>query len=311
MKNTKILFMGTPIFASQILDFLIQNNFNIVGVVSQPDKKVGRKRELKNTPVKEVALKNDIKVYQPLNIKQDNDFLNEIKPDLIITVAYGQIVPQEVLQFPNLGCINVHGSLLPKYRGGAPIHHAIINGDLQTGVTIMEMVQKMDAGDIISQQAFPIKQEDTLKEVHDNMIEVAKELLIKTLPSIVNKSYTPIKQEESKVIYSPNIKPEEEIINWDKPGEQIYNQIRGMNPWPVAYSKINNKRFKFYTTKFIKANNENGSGTISKINEEGIFINVKGGALQVIDFQIEGKKKVNIKDFINGNSFLKVGDEFV
>ncbi len=310
MKDIKIVFMGTPIFAKEILASLIEEKYNITAVVSQPDRKVGRKKEIKYTPVKEVAVENNIPVYQPENIKKDYKFLEEIKPDIIITAAYGQIVPEEVLNLPSIECINVHGSLLPKYRGGAPIHYAIINGDKKTGVTIMKMVKEMDAGDIISQKEFEIKLDDTLEIVHDNMIEVAKALLKETLPNIINDNYTSIKQDESKVVFSPTIKREEEAIDWSKKGIDIYNQIRGMNPWPVAYSQINDKKFKFFTTRFIEDKNKKESGLIIDITKEAISVEVKGGILKLIDFQIEGKKKVTISDFINGNNLLKVGDRF-
>ncbi len=310
MEDIKIVFMGTPIFAKEILASLIEEKNNIVAVVSQPDRKVGRKKEIKYTPVKEVAVENNIPVYQPENIKKDYKFLEEIKPDIIITAAYGQIVPEEVLNLPSIECINVHGSLLPKYRGGAPIHYAIINGDKKTGVTIMKMVKEMDAGDIISQKEFEIKKDDTLDIVHDNMIEVGKTLLKETLPNIINNNYTSIKQDENKVVFSPTIKREEEKIDWSKDGIDIYNQIRGMNPWPVAYSQINDKKFKFFTTRFIEDESKKESGLILDITKEGITVEVKGGILKLIDFQIEGKKKVKIFDFINGNNFIKVGDKF-
>ncbi len=310
MKDIKIVFMGTPIFAKEILKSLIEEKYNVVGVVSQPDRKVGRKKEIKYTPVKEVAVENNIPVYQPENIKKEYTFLEEIKPDIIITAAYGQIVPEEVLNLPSIECINVHGSLLPKYRGGAPIHYAIINGDKKTGVTIMKMVKEMDAGDIISQKEFQIKKDDTLEIVHDNMVEVAKDLLKETLPNIINDNYTIIKQDESKVVFSPTIKREEEKIDWSKDGIDIYNQIRGMNPWPVAYSQINGKKFKFFTTKFIEDVNKKESGLITDITKEAISVEVKGGILKLIDFQIEGKKKVNIQDFINGNNFIEIGNRF-
>ncbi|MFV0287979.1 MAG: methionyl-tRNA formyltransferase, partial [Mycoplasmatales bacterium] len=199
MKKTRIVFMGTPVFAAHILKKLVEENYNIVGVVTQPDKKVGRKRELKPTPVKEVANQNNIQVFQPIKITTDYEFLEQVEPELIITAAYGQFIPNAVIDYPKLGCIKVHGSLLPKYRGGAPIHYAILNGETKTGVTIMEMIAKMDAGNIISQQEFEIKFEDTLGIVHDNMVEVAKELLLKTLPKIINQTNQSLVQNEAEV----------------------------------------------------------------------------------------------------------------
>lgn len=310
MKNTRIVFMGTPIFAKEMLKTLVDNQYNVVGVVTQPDRKVGRKKEIKYTPVKEVAVEKGISVYQPESIKKDYTFLDDLKPELIITAAYGQIVPEAVLNYPKKGCINVHGSLLPKYRGGAPIHYAIINGEEKTGVSIMEMVKEMDAGDIISQAEFPIGNDDILQTVHDNMIEVAKKLLIETLPSIIEGNYNKVKQKEDEVVFSPTIKREEEEIDWSKKGIDIYNQIRGMNPWPVAYSQINGKKFKFFTTKFLEDNTKKESGLVLEVSKEGISVEVRGGILKLIEFQIEGKKKVNIEEFINGNNLINNGDFF-
>lgn len=314
MKNTKIIFMGTPIFAAEILRKLISEGYDVIGVVSQPDRKSGRKQEMYPTPTKEVALEHDIPVFQPEKIREDLSFFKEHTPDLIITAAFGQIIPQELLDIPPLGCINVHGSLLPKYRGGAPIHYSVINGDVETGVTIMEMVAKMDAGNIISQRKFPISFISTTGDVHDKMISVAQELLIDTLPDIINQTYTSIPQNEEEVTFSPNIKPDQEKIDWSRSAMDIYNQIRGLNPWPVAYSTITNKRFKFYTTRYIQLLSSKQikfeSGTIISIDTEGILIAGNNGNLLVSEFQIEGKRKTNIKDFIHGNTILKPGMKF-
>ncbi len=310
MKNKKIVFMGTPVFAAEILHHLINNHVNIIGVVSQPDRARDRKGNLISTPTKKVAKEFDIPVYQPENIKIENLFLKELEPDLIITAAYGQIIPKKVLDIPKYGCINVHGSLLPKYRGGAPMHYAILNGDKKTGVTIMEMVEKMDAGDIISQQSFPIKFEDTLANVHENMIKVSQELLIKTIPAIFKGTYEKIPQNENEVVFSPTISKEEQLLDFTKQGINIYNKIRAFNPWPVSYSYMHGKRVKFFKTTFFEKEHDNKAGEIFDLLESGIYIYVNGGYLIVEEFQIEGKSKTKMKEFINGNNFFEKGDIF-
>ncbi len=310
MKDKKIVFMGTPIFAAEILRHLINNHVNIIGIVSQPDRAKDRKGNLVSTPTKKIAQEFDIQVFQPENIKSENHFLKKLEPDLIITAAYGQIVPKTVLDIPEYGCINVHGSLLPKYRGGAPIHYAILNGDSKTGVTIMEMVERMDAGDIISQKSFPIKFEDTLADVHENMIKISQEVLIKTIPTIFKGTYKKIPQNENKVVFSPTISKEEQLIDFTEQGINIYNKIRAFNPWPVAFSYLNGKRVKFYKTSYFEKKHKNIAGEIYDISENGIYIYVNGGYLVVEEFQIEGKSKVIIKEFINGNKFFNKGNVF-
>ena len=211
----KVIFMGTPDFAVPVLEGLIEN-YEVILVVSQPDKKVGRKQELKNTPIKEVALKHNIPVFQPIKIREDYDEIIKLNPDIIVTCAYGQIIPKVILDCPKLGCINVHASLLPKLRGGAPIHKAIIDGYKTTGITIMYMDVKMDDGDIISQKEIEILDSDNLESLHDKLSVLGKELLLETLPSIINGTNERIKQDEAEVTFAYNIKREEEHIDFNK-----------------------------------------------------------------------------------------------
>lgn len=310
----RIIFMGTPIFAAEILNHLLLNKYNIIGVISQPDKKVGRKKIVTFSKVKEVALEHNLPVFQPLKIREDYSFIADLNPDLIITAAYGQIIPKAVLDIPKLGCINVHGSLLPKYRGGAPIHYAVINGETKTGVTIMEMSPKMDAGNIISQQSFPIAFTDTLGDVHDNMIDIAKELLVKTLPAIIKQTYNSCVQEQELVTFSPNISPAQEQVNWNDSGINIYNLIRGLNPWPIAYTTLEGKRLKLIDVHYIAPFEQSflvqenlHPGTILAITKDGIAISTKDGNILVKSFQLEGKKRTTISEYINGNGPIKVG----
>ncbi len=300
MNDLKVVFMGTPDFSVPILEGLIEN-YNVVGVVSQPDRKVGRKQILKPTPVKEIALKNNIDVYQPANIKSDYKEILDLKPDIIITCAYGQIVPKEVLDYPKYGCINVHASLLPKHRGGAPIHRAIINGDKETGITIMYMDVDMDSGDIISQKETIIEDSDNLETLHDRLSVMGKELLLETLPSIIDGTNNKVKQNEDEVSFSYNIKREEEHIDFNKNSRDIFNLIRGLSPIPGAYFILDGKEMKVYNS--IIGNNkydDKKNGEIVKVSKEGISVCCNDGEIIITDIKPFGKKRMLVKDYING-----------
>ena len=234
--------MGTPDFAVPILETLIQNT-NVVLVVSQPDKKVGRKQILTKTPIHEVADKYGISVFQPEKIRNDYERILEVKPDIIITCAYGQIIPKVLLDLPRLGCINVHASLLPKLRGGAPLHHAIIDGLDKTGITIMYMDEAMDTGDIISTISYDIKSSDTTEDIHDTLRELGAKLLIDTLPSIVTGTNRRIKQNEMEATYGYNITREEEHIDFNKSGILIDRLVRGLYSWPLANTIIGDTEY--------------------------------------------------------------------
>ena len=249
MKDAKIIFMGTASFSKQVLEKLLENNYNVVAVVTQPDRFVGRKKVLTMPEVKEVALASGIPVYQPLKIKEEYQEIIALEPDLIITAAYGQIVPEAVLNAPKIGCINVHASLLPKYRGGAPVHYAIMEGEEVTGVTIMYMVKKMDAGNIISQVEVPIGAEETTGELYERLSIAGAELLLETLPSVLAGTNESIAQDESLVTYSPTISHEQEKIDFSKSALRVYNQVRGMNPWPGAYTTYQGKVVKIWAGK--------------------------------------------------------------
>ena len=247
-KELRIIFMGTPDFSVPVLEGLIEN-YKVVGVVTQPDKEVGRKHEIKFSPVKETAIKYQIPVFQPKSIKKEYQEIVNLKPDLIVTCAYGQIIPKVLLDCPKYHAINVHASLLPKLRGGAPIHKAIINNYTRTGITIMYMVEKMDAGDILAQKETVIKPEDTVGSLHDRLSTMGKELLLETLPDLIDGKITPIPQKEEDVTYAWNITREEEKIDFTKRTIDIYNQIRGLNPWPGAYAILDGKIVKIYSSR--------------------------------------------------------------
>lgn len=298
-KDIKIVFMGTPSFAVPILEALI-DNYNVIMVVCQPDKEKDRKGNIIYSPCKEIALKNDIEVYQPNKIRDEYQYILDKNPDIIITAAYGQIIPLEILEYPKYGCINVHGSLLPKLRGGAPIHHAIINGDKFAGVTIMYMDKKMDAGDIISQRSIEIGENTILDDLYYKLSIIGRDLLLDTLPSIFNGTNDRIKQDENKVTFGFNITKEEEKIDFNDTSNNIHNKIRGLSSIPGAYAIINNKRMKIYLSE--KTNNISKSkpGTINDINENGIIVSTKDYDIILKDIKLEGKNRCNVKDFING-----------
>ncbi len=289
--------MGTPDFAVPILETLIQNT-NVVLVVSQPDKKVGRKQILTKTPIHEVADKYGIPVFQPEKIKNDYERILEVKPDIIITCAYGQIIPKVLLDLPRLGCINVHASLLPKLRGGAPLHHAIIDGLDKTGVTIMYMDEAMDTGDIISTISYDIKSSDTTEDIHDTLRDLGAKLLIDTLPSIVLGTNRRIKQNETEATYGYNITREEEHIDFNKSGILIDRLVRGLYSWPLANTIIGDTEYKIVAGYFIKG--KGNPGMISDISKKVLGIGCLDGTYYVTKIKPAGKKIMDIKDFLNG-----------
>ena len=294
----KIVFMGTPVFATNILQSLI-DNYEVVGVVSQPDKEVGRKKILTNTPIKELALNNNIEVFQPVKIRNDYQKIVEWNPDLIVTCAYGQIIPKEVLDIPRLGCINVHASLLPKYRGGAPIHRAIINGDSETGITIMYMDVGMDTGDMISKRSIPIEMDDNLETLSNKLSKLGSELLIEVLPSIIEGTNGREKQNEDEVSYAYNIKPEDEVIDFNKSTLEIYNLIRGLSPSIGAYFMMDDNRTKVYKSR-IGTNKYDRPGVIFQLYKDGIGISTGDGEIILEEIQPFGKKKMDVSSYLNG-----------
>lgn len=303
-KDLQIVFMGTPAFAVPVLEGLIKN-YNVRAVVTQPDRK-GNHGVLKFSPIKQVAVDNTILVLQPEKIKEDYQEILDLKPDLIITCAYGQIIPNEILNCPRLGCINVHASLLPKLRGGAPIHKAIIEGYKKTGITIMYMNSKMDEGDIISQEEVIIEDTDTASSLHDKLMIVGRDLLLKTLPSIIDGTNERIKQDSSLATYAFNIKREEEKIDFNDTKKQVYNKIRGLNSWPGAYCIFEGKILKIWES-YVTDNYPIGfNGEITSIYKDGIGVKVSNGEVVLKTVQIEGKTKMNAIDFLNGLKDKKV-----
>ena len=296
----RVVFMGTPDFSVPVLKGLIEN-YQVVGVVSQPDRKVGRHQEVEFTPIKKVAVDNNILVLQPEKIRKDYMSVLELKPDIIVTCAYGQIIPKELLDYPKYGCINVHASLLPKLRGGAPIHHAIIDGYKKTGITIMYMDEAMDSGDIISQRETEISDIDTLESLHDRLSEMGRDLLLDTLPYILDGTNQRIKQDINEVTYAYNIKREEEYLDFNKSSRELFNQIRGLNPHPGSSCVIGEKEFKVFMARIEKVDTSKDiPGEVLHIYKDGLGIATKDYELVITDIKKSGKKRMLASSFING-----------
>ncbi len=308
---TKIIFMGTPDLAATVLKGIIADGgYEILAVVTQPDRAVGRKKEIKMTPVKEVAVANNLPVYQPEKLSGSPEMaeLVALGADGIITAAFGQFLPGKLLDSVDFS-VNVHGSLLPKYRGGAPIQYAIINGDKEAGITIMEMVRQMDAGDMIAKAAIPITDADNLGTMFDKLAVLGRDLLLKTLPDYLAGRLTPEPQDESQVTFSPNIAPEEERIDWTKSNRAIFNLVRGLNPWPIAYTMWSDKRFKVYDLAPVEGEGKPGQ-VIVKTKKE-LIVATGDGAVSLKRVQPFGKPQMSITDFLNGlGRDIEVGDYF-
>lgn len=308
---TNIIFMGTPDFSATVLKGLLESKqYEILAVVTQPDRAVGRKKEIRMTPVKELALDYGLPIYQPekLSKSAELDSLMNLNADGIVTAAFGQFLPSKLLDSVNFA-VNVHASLLPKYRGGAPIHYAIINGDKEAGVTIMEMVKEMDAGDMIARRAIPIEETDNVGTMFEKLALVGRDLLLESLPSYLAGDLKPVPQDKNQVTFSPNILPEEERIDWIKTNHQIFNQIRGMNPWPVAHTLLNGERFKIYEATPVEGLGQ--AGEILVIGKKELIVATGEGALSLQTVQPAGKSKMTIIDFLNGlGRQLSVGDFF-
>ena len=299
MKNTKVIFMGTPDFAVPVLQTLIDTT-EVVLVVTQPDKMVGRNKVLTPPPVKQLAMENNIEVFQPTKIREDYERITSLNADLIITCAYGQIIPEEILNNPRLGCINVHASLLPRLRGGAPIHHAIIDGEEKTGITIMYMDKKMDTGDIISTVEYIIKDTDNVGTLHDELSKMGSKLLLDTLPSIIDGTNNRIPQNHDEATYAWNIKREEEHLTFNRPSKEILNQIRGLNPWPTANAIILEQEVKILEAYIGEKDSKLSPGIVCEINKDNFGITTNDKIIHITTVKPFGKKIMDARDYING-----------
>ena len=298
MKDLKVVFMGTPDFAVPILEKLITDT-EVLLVVTQPDKVRGRNNKISFSPIKEIAVKNNIEVFQPEKIKKDYQTIIDKNPDIIITAAYGQIIPEELLFFTKYKAINVHASLLPKYRGGAPINRAIENGEKYLGITIMYMDKLMDNGDMISQRKIELKEEDNFDTMNKKLSILGRDLLMDTLPSIINSTNERIKQKEEDVTIIKLLNKEELLIDFNNDFVSVFNKIRSLDSVPGAYTFLNNKKYKLYDVRLGK----NVIDEIGKVVDIKDYLEIacKNGTIKVYSIQEEGKKKMNIKDFFNGH----------
>lgn len=304
----KIVFMGTPEIAVPCLEKLIEENHVIVGVVTRTDKPKGRGKKLAMPPVKEIAVKNDINVYQPKKAR-DKDFINEIRvlsPDLIIVVAYGQILPKEILEIPKYGCVNVHVSLLPKYRGSAPINWVIINGEEKTGVSTMYMDEGLDTGDIILQKEIDLNDEITAGELHDKIMYMGADLLKDTVNMIESGNAPRAKQVDSESSYAPIMDKSLGKIDFSKSAKEIHNLVRGVNPWPSAYTNYDGETMKVWKTKITVEDSTKEPGTIIEVNKDGIKVCTKDKIILLEEIQMPNKKRVLVGEYIKGNT-IKTG----
>lgn len=300
----KVVFMGTPDFAVPSLRRLIEAGYDVHAVISQPDRPKGRKKILTPPPVKLEAEKHHLPVWQPQQLKHSEELsaIIELGPDLIITAAYGQILPTELLIVPTYGCINVHASLLPKYRGGAPIHHAIMDGQQETGITIMYMAKALDAGDIITQARVPIENDDNVGTMHDKLSIVGADLLLETIPLLQKDGIKARAQDEQEVTYAPTIKREDEVIVWQRNNIDIHNHIRGLCPFPGAYTSLKGEGIKIWEAKLLPDTHVTATpGTVYRFEDDGICVATGDNrGILLTKIQPAGKKKMTVYDFLRG-----------
>ena len=310
----KIVFMGTPDFAKESLEAVYNAGHEILAVVTNPDRPKGRGMKLVASPVKEFALEKNLKIYQPEKVKNNVEFIEEIKrfkPDVICVVAYGKILPKEILEISKFGCINVHGSLLPQYRGAAPIQWAVLNGDKTTGITTMYMDVGMDTGDMILKEKIEIGEDDTTGDVWEKLSKIGANLLVKTLKQIEEGTAPRIPQ-GTDFSMAPMLDKEMSKIDWEnKDAKQIKNLVRGLNPIMGTYSYLDGKKIKFWKVDVLQEDNSNAeNGTVIKADsKEGLYIKAKNGIIKVLEIQGENAKKMSIQDFLRGNK-IEIGSKF-
>lgn len=307
----RTLFMGTTPFSCVVLQQLIDDNYEIVGVVTQPDRPFGRKKELKHSAVKTMALENGIPVLQPEKIKLAIDDVIALNADLIITCAYGQIVPKAILDSPKVGCLNVHASLLPKFRGGAPIHWSIIRGETETGVTLMHMDVGMDSGDMIAKQTVSIEPTDVMGDVERKLMDASKILIHNDLDHFIKGNIKSVPQNEDDVTYAYTIKREDEFVSFNRDVKDVYNHIRGLIPWPGSYGLLEDRRVKFHGVRLAATSTLGNVGEIISVTEEGLTIQCLNGLLLITKIQPEGKPVVSARDFYNGSGKTWEGKSFL
>ncbi len=301
----KIVFMGTPQFAVPSLDALYNSGHEISLVITQKDKPKGRGKKVLPTPVKERALELGLEVYQPdsVNSQESINRLKEIDPDCIVVVAFGQILKKEVLSLPKYGCLNVHASLLPKYRGAAPINWVIINGEKKTGITIMEMNEGLDTGDILKAKEILIEEDDDSSSLSDKLSKLGSELIVEVIDDISKGNITKIPQNHELSTYAPILSKKMGRINWNSNGENIINLIRGLKPWPLAYTSYKGENVKIHKARNVEKFSEKANGTVVKVSPDGIFVNCNDSCIVIEELQFPGKKKLYVSEYLRGNEF--------
>ena len=308
----RIVFMGTPDFAAVSLQCLLSGPDSVVGVVSQPDRPQGRGKKVIPTPVKALAEKMAIPVFQPTKIKTDDFFqtLLGLRPDLLVVVAYGRILPPAILNLPALGCINVHGSLLPSHRGAAPIQWSIIKGDKEVGVTIMQMDEGMDTGDILLQRSLSPDENETSGSLFNKIADLGGQTLMEALPLIKRNLLQPQKQESRLATHAPMLKKEDGRIDWAKTARQIHCHIRGVDPWPTAYSYLGGRRLQFFSPEIVYKEGGGQPGTVIRADKQGILVSTGSNCLLIREIQAEGKKRQPVESFLCGHP-ITAGSRFV
>lgn len=302
MSKPGIIFMGTPAFAVPSLESLISHEYPIIGVITQPDRPRGRGQTITATPVKTIAERNNLLVFQPGKVEEPNflDIFRDLSPDLIVVSAFGQILPREMIEGPPMGCINVHPSLLPKYRGAAPINWSLIRGETKTGVTIMLMNEGLDTGDILIQEETIIGQEETFGMLHDRLAKMGAELLVKTIEMIQNDAIRPIPQDNALATYAPKLKKEDGCIRWDSDVHSIVNLIRGLSPVPCAYTFFKGKKVKIFSSAGKIAPVKRRVGDVEMETAGGLSVATKNGVVYLKDVQLEGRKRMPVHDLLRG-----------
>ena len=303
-KDLNLLFMGTPEISAYVFEQMILDGYHFVGLVAQPDHPVGRKGIIEKVPTKVIAEKYGIPVFQPIKIRKDFSFMDNLKVDLVITLAYGQIVPQGFLDIPRFGCLNLHGSLLPKLRGASPVQTALINDEKVTGVTLMEMVAAMDAGRMYGKKEVVIDEEDNATSLFKKISEAAKDLVLELLPKYVDGELEGIPQNEEEVTFCSLIKPEQEKLDLSKDILEVYGYIRGLSDEPGAYLYLDNQKLKIFKAKIANDLVTAEVGTIVQADKRGLLLQCQNGQLAILELQKEGKKRMDYKSFINGNQNL-------
>ena len=300
-----IVFMGTPEFAVPSLTSLFERGYNISLVVTQKDRPKGRGKKMRPTPIKEKALELGLEVYQPdsINSQESINKLRELSPDCIVVIAFGQVLKREVLDIPQYGCINIHASLLPKYRGAAPINWAIINGEKETGVTIMEIDEGLDTGDMLHYKKIPIMEEDDSESIHDKLSIMGGDLIVETIEGLKDGSVVKLPQDDSLSTYAPMLSKNTGKVDWNNSGIKIKNLVRGLKPWPSAYMVYKGENVKIHKVKVVEKFLKEDNGVVVKVSDEGIYVNCEDGCIVIEELQFPGKKRLHVSEHLRGNQF--------